>query len=243
MNFTTVVAVDAKTIQQLRVSWPTWKRHKAEIVANPLLVIYDDSQVKLDELSFLDHEDTSYCKWPPEDKFDTQREKMLSAFVHVPPREVRTAWWLKLDCDALAHHSEPWIDPQWFEGSPLNSFIGSRWGYTKPAHQMSLLDVWADMVSGLSCYPPLDLPYNPDGGTLRHRRLASWVCFFNTDWSRLASDYAEFPTIPVPSEDGYHFYVAERRSDPYVLTNFKKRGWSNHSRIERLRRVAESIMA
>jgi hypothetical protein len=245
--FTTVIAVDEQTIKQLRVSWPTWQRHRRDILSNPMLIIYDREQVTPDDLSFVKHDNVTYYGWPPGGDFDTQREKMLSAFVHVPPWEVATQWWLKVDCDALAHNSDPWIDPRWFDKSPekpesFNSFIGSSWGYTKPANQMSLLDLWAAMVPGLSNHVALDLPYDPESGTLRHTRLASWICFFNTEWSRSASEYADFPTIPVPSEDGYHFYVAERRGDPYLLTNFKRRGWSNHSRIAKLREAAERIM-
>ena len=107
---------------------------------------------------------------------------------------------------------------------------------------MSLLDIWGDGIAGLNAYKPLDLPYNPESGTLRHTRLASWICFFNTAWSKVVSKYASYPTIPVPSEDGYHFYIAERREDPYKLTNFKKRGWANFSKIRKLRQVAESVL-
>ena len=249
MNFTTVVAVDGNTLAQLEISAPTWRKNRPELWNNKMLVIYDRDVVTPDALDFLDHPFLDLYGWPPDFLFTDQREKMLSAFVHVPPAVVTTTWWLKIDCDAVALNSDPWLDPSWFEAqdtdgtlTKYNSFIGSRWGYTKPSEQMSLLDLWADGISGLNAYPPLDLPYNPESKTLKHRRMASWICFFNTAWSKIASGYASYPAIPVPSEVGYHFYIAERRSDPYMLTNFKKRGWGNFSNLRKLRHVAKGVL-
>ena len=241
MKFTTVVAVDAKCIEQLEVSCPTWRMNKPDLWMNPLLVIFDRDEVDPTRMGWLEHPDVQFAAWPPpQDTFDTQREKMLSSFVHLPGDLVKTAWWRKVDTDAIATAPGEWIDESWFDGDDV--FIGSRWGYTKPANQMAMLDLWAGNIPGLNDHPPLDLEFDLDARCLRHRRLASWISFYRTDWTREVARYADFPNIPVPSQDGYHFYVAERRNDPYTLTSMKKRGWTNISRLSGLKKLAKEIL-
>ena len=181
-------------------------------------------------------------------EYETQREKMLSGFIHVPARMVKTPWFLKLDTDAVrTDKTKPWILSEWFEpdeDGKYNAFIGSRWGYTKPADQMSEPDNWADNIEGLAHHPRLNLPYDPDGRTCRHPggRLASWITFFNTEWNWQCSSHCVFGHIPVPSEDGFHFYCAKRANCRYTLTSFKRRGWTNVSRLAKLmKRVNEVV--
>ena len=40
-EFTTVVAIDRRSVEQLRQVWPTWRRFKPDIFCRPMLVIYD----------------------------------------------------------------------------------------------------------------------------------------------------------------------------------------------------------
>ena len=241
MNFTTVVAVDANCLEQLRVSSPTWRLNKPILWQRPMLIIYDRDEVDPTEIRWLDHPNVQFAAWPPPaHDFDSQREKMLSAFVHLPGDLVRTPWWLKIDTDAIATAPGDWIDESWFDNGSV--FIGSRWGYTKPANQMAMLDLWASEVPGLNHYADLDLKFDLNAGVLRHKRLASWISFYDTAWTRKAASYATFPHLPVPSQDGYHFYVAERRGDPYTLTNMKKRGWNNVSRLSGLKKLAKEIL-
>lgn len=250
MKFTTVVGVDAKTIKQLTWSHQTWKKFAPEIWQNPMLVFYSETLQPGEISGMLEHPALTMVNWPPANSlYDSQREQMLSGFVHMP-RFVKTEWWMKLDTDAVRkpESKQPWIEPEWFDyldpfGRPY-AFIGNRWPYTKPADQMAWLDKWGDHVDGLNSYPPLDLPYNPNARTCRHKggRLASWITFFNTEWSLLAASFCKFGHIPVPSEDGYHFYVAKRRRDAYLLTKFKKRGWTNVSRLNKLITLCQEIL-
>lgn len=246
IDFTTVIGVDLNTLKQLYLTHRTWMH--TEIYDNPLIVFYDDSQVHPSWLSFLQHPDCTLINWPPSGcEYDTQRERMLSGFLHVAARFVKTSWWLKLDTDAVRVGTEKWIKEEWFE--PLedggyNAFIGNRWGYTKPAGQMAELDNWGDNVPGLAHHPRLNLPYDPAGKTCRHPggRLASWITFFNTEWNWTVADYCLFGHMPVPSEDGFHFYCAKRRNDPYVLTKFKKFGWTNVPRFNKLFKKVNEVL-
>ena len=45
MNFTTVVAVDSKTISQLEISAPTWRKNRPELWDEKMLIIYDKDEV------------------------------------------------------------------------------------------------------------------------------------------------------------------------------------------------------
>lgn len=247
-EFTTVLGVDYKTIRELRYSHLTWRRSAPEIWRQPLVVFFDKTVLSPVDFGFLEHPQMRLAYWPVDDQitYASQREKMLTGFVHVPPRLVQTPWWLKLDTDAVRLDTSPWIDPAWFEPDAQRryaAFIGNRWGYTKPADQMARLDDWGDGVADLAAHPRLDLPYEPGARRCGHVRLASWLTFFNTAWSREVATYCEPWRLPVPSEDGYHFYCAARRGDPYVLTKFKRKGWTNIPRLSNLISKVQEVLA
>ena len=115
MDFTTVIGVDAKTIGQLRVSHVTWRRFAPVLWDQPMIVFYDAAVLRpMDISEFLQHPQLTFINWPPEGcAYENQRAKMLTGFVHVPPRFVRTRWWLKLDTDAVRLSDAAWIDPGW----------------------------------------------------------------------------------------------------------------------------------
>jgi len=249
-QFTTTVGVDEKTIEQLKVSVLTWKRFAPELWINPLVVFFDRDALSPSDVMFVEHRSMRIVPWPPDGcHYESQREKMLCGFVHVA-RVVDTPWMLKLDTDAIKTDARPWILDEWFKPVTIGgelllpAFVGNRWGYTKPADQMSQLDDWADRVSDLAGYPRLDLPYDPGARTCRHPggRLASWITFFHTEWAKMVASYCVLGTIPVPSEDGYHFYCAKRRGDPYRLVKFKRHGWTNVPKFPRLLAKVQEVM-
>ena len=103
IDFTTIVGIDRQHLAELRCTWPTWKRHRPEILQQPLLAICDgevsDEQWN-EELTFLDHPDVRRILWIQPGV--SQREKMLTGLTVLPGREVLTAWYLKLDTDVVA---------------------------------------------------------------------------------------------------------------------------------------------
>jgi len=254
-DYTTVVGVDAKHLRQLARSWPTWKEHKPSLLAHPMLVFHDREQVNaLDVREVVDHPNLwTYC-WPPVgvnygDGLDTagmsereryaamwtssQRHKMLAGYVHAPALWVETPYWLKLDTCVFATGQDDWIDPAWFDDG--SAIISHRWGYTKPPNQMMELDRWAkeqrDHSFLLAGTNSLNLVPKPGAKHLSHRRIISWCAFFNTlftrECARVATMSCGLCQLPVPSQDGYLWYLAKRSGRGIMRTNMKKLGWDH----------------
>ena len=249
MNFTTVIAVDQRHLEQIRLTWPTWVKHKPNLLSHPLLVIVDDWALvqPLSEL-LVEHTDKTYVLWEPETEyiqktperwFNPQRQKMLSAFTHVPATHVSTPYFLKLDVDTVAVGMDDWIDERWFEGEP--AIVASPWGYTKPANQILELDEWVSQkqVRRLKEYPALDYKPNPGSDLVRHKRIISWCGFFNTQFNQFCSEIAEencgTGQLPVPSQDGFLGYCAERLHKPILRVPMKSFGWKHLSTLKGIR--------
>lgn len=247
-EYTTVVGVDKNHLEQLSYTWPTWCKHKPHILLHPMIVFYDYRQVSEYQVRrIVDHPQLALVPWPfpgveqwQGDKTskwdDPQRNKMLCGFVHVAARYVKTPYWLKIDTDVVAAAQNEWIDVGWFDGNP--AIIAHRWTFTKPPNQMELLDQWAadhmDVLPFMWHTKPLDLHPKPGWDRLSHKRIISWCGFFQTSFTRLcvtaASLTCELPLhLPVPSQDGFMFYMATRLGFPIVSTNLKKLGWQHWS--------------
>lgn len=253
IDFTTVVAVDAKTVAFAAHSIPTWRRNQPLLWKLPLVVLfdrrhfYDESLVALQEL--FDHPNAEFVPWPPDRaaklEYETQRERMLSAFVYAPAvAPIETPYWCKIDLDSIALRPSPWPLSEWFEGNPV--WVASPWGYTKPADQMARLDAWANEVDALQHFPALNLPVAAGAKRCVHKRMCSWLSFYRTEWSHGAAHIAAVSCgayrIPVPSQDGYHWYVAARRGERGRHVSMKKFGWTNHCRLSRLKTAAAGIL-
>jgi hypothetical protein len=163
---------------------------------------------------------------------------MLTAFVRVPPIQVVTDYWLKLDTDVVAiPDRKPWPDAGWFYNCSITRhvdyrpvLIASPWAYTKPPEWIETLQEWADehehfYNSGhrkrLAIPPPA-----AGAETIPYPRIISWCCFVHTIWSKLAAGLCPHPNrLPVPSQDTYHWYIAARRCDPIVRVRMKDYGW------------------
>ena len=179
---------------------------------------------------------------------------MLAGFIYVASQYVRTPYWLKLDCDVVADGRDDWIDPIWFEADP--AIVAHRWAFTKPPNQMDLLDAWVEkekdkpIVAMLAKRPPLNLhPESLESERLSHKRIISWCGFFQTGFTRvcaaMATETCPLLNMPVPSQDGFCWYVAQRLGFPIVRTNLKRMGgwqhWSTMSNvIEHSRRAMEN---
>jgi len=251
VDFTVCLAVDARTVQQLEGVWPTWRLHRPEICRFPLVIICD-WQVGTEKwwrrrLRFLQHPDRRLVgwEWPASDDTQftdmTQRERMLTAWVKVPPAVVETEYWVKIDTDVVALRPGRWWRDEWFADEP--ALISNPWGYTKPAEWIPTLERWAKTIPGLAPLQSLDLP-KPELGARRicHKRIASWICWVNTTFSQTVADYVP-GRLPIPSQDTLHWYCAWRHGEPIFRERMKRHGWTNVSRDRKRRLLVRKVMA
>ncbi len=264
VDYTLVVGVDAKHLEQLAIVWPTWVKHKPSLLRQPMLIFFDREQLAPDSVTqIIKHPNLQLYGWPPDDPetgrpieyvggndkwTNAQRHKMLAGYVHVPPL-IETAYWLKIDTDAIATGTDDWIDPYWFDDSP--AIIAQPWRYTKPPNQMQLLDEWVENNAAdlpvLSQHEPLNLAPIPGAETLSHKRIASWCSFFDRTFTRYCADMAQrtcgIGKLPVPSQDGYLWYVARRSGMGIVTANMKRLGWQIRTTRVGITQVVEKAMA
>ncbi len=244
-EYTTVVGVDQKHLQQLAHTWPTWRKHKRALLDAPMIIFYDYREVTTEAIRVVvDHPRLTTVPWPffADVRFqgantnkwdDPQRHKMLCGFVHTAARHVHTPYWLKIDCDVVATGVDDWIDPTWFDKNP--AIVAHRWTFTKPPDQMDLFDQWVkdnrEKLPGMVRTNPLEIHPEPDSDRVSHKRIISWCGFFNTDFTRYcahaAADTCDPLHLPQPSQDGYMFYVAKRLGLPIQPVNMKKIGWQH----------------
>lgn len=257
-DYTIVVGVDQKHLEHLNLVLPTWAKHKPSLLKKKLVIFYDYPEVNVDVLRRLvlsvGFEDVDFLQWPPpgvvykstdNTRFgDAQRYKMLSGFVHVPRWAVTTSYWLKLDLDVVATGVDDWVDWNWFSSTP--AIVAHPWGYTKPPTQMLELDTWADAKYVPFTTSPLNLHPSPGALALSHSRIISWCGFFNSAFSHYAGSLAErycgLGKLPVPSQDGFHWYMAQRMGLEVRRERMKGRGWEHCANLRRVREAAEKSM-
>ncbi len=257
---TVVVGIDAKTIEQLAVSCETWRRHRPEMWTMPWIVFWDWTQLTRYDIESIRARlavpNLRLVEWPqvgwsPKSAYESQREFMLSGFVHVPAQYCETAYWMKIDTDAVAHNGKtPLFDREWLDIQPCGrrlAWIASPWSYSKPAEQPGQLDAWGDGIPELHNGPRLNLTPEPGAKRIGHPRMASWLSFYSREFTIFAADLARRSCgagrLPVPSQDGYHFYVANRSGWPFKLSKMKRRGWSNVPRLTNLISISEMVMS
>jgi len=258
-DYTLVIGVDQSHLQQLTWTWPTWRKHKPSILKHPMIVFRDWQQVTEEQVkAVVDHPNLRVYSWPPvkmeyervgEDRFgDPQRHKMLSGFIYVAAAFVRTPYWLKLDTDVVATGRDDWIDPNWFTDEP--AIVSHPWAFTRPPDQMLKLDAWVEANKNkmpvLSSLPPLDMRPIPGKDRLDHKRIISWCAFFNTRFTTICRDVARSACgnlkLPIPSQDGFCWYVAARMGLGVQRHQMKKRGWQHWHTSWNIRTHAEEAM-
>lgn len=257
-DMTLVVGADDYHLRQLSVTWPTWKRHKPSLLNHPMVIFFDHEQVNAGQVfQVIDHPDLLTVPWPPpgvhypagEDKWSNQqRYRMLAGFVHVPAAHVQTKYWLKLDTDTVATGQNDWIKEEWFEDN--SAIVAQGWGYTKPPDQMMKLDQWVEQsTTGMTILKsslPLNLIPEPGADKLRHKRIISWCGFFSRTLSMAASKYATTTCgvghLPVPSQDGFMFYLATRLKMPVNRVDMKKCGFEHWGCMSNIEAAAEMAM-
>ena len=160
---------------------------------------------------------------------------MLTALVSVPRVCVGTPWYLQIDTDAYAYNEDSWINEEWFDSD--YKFVANPWNYSKPANSIEVMDDWADNIVGLKHNPRLNYPYKEGPSRIGHKRIASWIIFCKTQWCNDMANLISKDTymkMPVPSQDTYFCYCADRRKDPFLRYKFKRYGWTNTSNHRKL---------
>lgn len=252
-DYSVVIGVDRKHLEQLQLTFPTWMKHKPSLAEQTWFVFYDTEQVTSQPIMELlsPVRNLHTVPWPPGgvqyegnsgDKWsDPQRYKMLSGFVHVPGRSVETKYWLKVDTDVVATGMDDWIDPAWFKGEP--GIVSHPWSFTKPPDQMMKLDAWAgDSYDS----PSLSLVPTPGSDRLSHPRIISFCGFFQTEMTKAVSARCVTTCgrgkLPVSSQDGVMWYHCMRSNLPIIRPRMKQLGWQQWNTMDNIRQNAAVAM-
>lgn len=260
-EFTLVCGLDSKHLTQFEIVFPTWKKHKPSLINNhPMLIFYDADDNKISDTIIrekIDHPNLKCQKWPTSNIVydgdsnskwtNPQRYKMLAGFVHIS-HFVQTPFMFKLDTDAVANGVDDWIDPDWFNDSPV--VVAQPWSFTKPKDQMMALDRWVkecqNHLPEFDGTEPLNLIPKPGSERVGHKRIASWCSFWDISFVRMCADMATRTCgkckLPVPSQDGFLWYCAERLNHKILRTRMKGRGWVLRSTMYNIRAEAEKAM-
>jgi hypothetical protein len=242
LDYQTVIGVDAAHLPHLRLAWPTWQQFHPDVCEHVTAFVDDPETEDIVKAEFPSINVVPFL--PKTAKYFedgtrwtiAQRQKMLAGFLYTAAEYVTAPYWLKLDLDVLGTTSKhTWPDTRLFGDTP--AIVGHRWGYTKPANQMEILDKWAES-QGYWPTPPLNLHPSKGCSSVSHPRIISWCCFFNTDFTRYCKELAVrtvgYGSMPVPSQDGFMFYVANRTNQLVHRVNMKSMGWVHCSKLSQM---------
>jgi len=242
-RITIVTAVNPPYLEKLKTTLPTWQKKK-QLKDCPLVVFHNGFSNAEDELSFISEvtgRDVKLISWEMQ-KAESTRELMLSAFVLGAPWEVETPYWLKIDADAYFCDDQDIILDHFYE----YDLAGHKWRYTKSPNNSSwlaTLDSWAEDkdIDGNNYLNEEQTIESYKQKRYGHKRIASFVCLHNTEFTREAAEYAG-DKLPVPSHDTYMWYLAERLPDrKWCWHNFKKLGVRNHTDLIKLKELVSEV--
>lgn len=259
-DFTVVVGLDKRTLEQWSVSLPTVAALRPELLERPWTIFYDFAQISANDVLRLAEAhglDSSphlrFVPWPTERveaEYASQRAKMLAGFVHVPGLNVSTPWWMKLDTDVIASPTErPWVEAEWFADDVV--LVASPWGYGKAKGDSRTIEQWCLSLEswGDIVWPTtqrLGLEKDIRGSKLVRPRFWSPVSYYRRDWTKRISELCVscygIGGMPVPSQDTVHWYAAERTGAKYLTVNMKRHGWTFTTGINNLRRMAGAVL-
>lgn len=254
------VGADDFYLNKLVHSHRTWVMLKPEILRMPQVFVIDARQLTPSDVRWnqlcANHEEAvrhhtarglgGFVRFAPKfvpwrmDRAESQRERMLTGLVRCTD-QISTPWYLKLDADTFAHAPGGWYYDRWFSGNPC--YISSPWGYTKPGGTVEQMNRWAATVPQLKSYPEVTcttVTMSPGRTKDNHARMASWVMFGNTEWSRWASGLCQGDRLPFPSQDTYLSYVQARTGKAWVPMKWRHYGWEHQKNPNGLR---ESCLA
>jgi len=233
-DLTIVTSVTPKYEKKLILCLPTWRK-KPQITDSKLIIFYNGYEKLKDNLLDLKkYFDISFIKWDM-NEYGSERELMLSSFV-LGSKYIKTKYWVKIDADTFFVNSKDVFCDDDFK----YDLVGHRWGYTKPAKWLNILEEWAESnsIPGERRF----LEEIPEGkNTYGHKRIASFFCLHSTDFTNEASLLAG-KRLPIPSHDTYLWYMANRlQNRSWKRKNFKKLGVGTNSRYRRISKILGKI--
>lgn len=232
-NTTIITACDTRYVECLKLTFPTWIKYK-NILNFPIIIYINGFNENDSRLDFLkEYKNIRLITWEM-NNIESQREKMLSAFVFGPAKDVNTKYWLKIDCDTYA------IDNREILNNDMSEFdiVGHRWKYTKPWTWMNILNKW-------SLDKGLDFQYELDTSKIvknryYHERTNSFVQLHSTEFTKQAAELA-VDRLPIPSQDTYLWYVALALNKKIYRYDFKSKcGLYNKKTPEQIKNSIKS---
>ena len=258
-DVTLVVGVDEKYFKQLKTTFKLWLKFWPKLRSIDWLFFYDGKcPVLKDEIKaliqeFRHYKTTTIQAWRPPDlnQYEDQRDRMLTAWVYVPPMFVKTKYWLKLDVDAYPVRPIAGSFPnrRWFESKP--AIVAHSWNYSKQrgtkGDWFKIFDEWGDHTALLACYAPLGLRFPVGSRRLSHKRIASYAAFFETEFTRDVATQChrsseEKFTVPIPSQDTFIWACAERMGKQIVRVRMKRHGITNCPNFNKLKANVDELM-
>jgi hypothetical protein len=245
-EITTIIAVDDHHLNELSYSFLTWKKYKKEILDSNFLIIYDEDQVKVNDkrFSIFNGLKVNFIPWNDKEYiYNDQREKMLTSLI-VAPNYVKTKWYIKIDTDAIAVNNKRWIYDDWFYGDYI--FISNPWGYTKPPNAIEIMDDWGDKIDKIKNFKRLEIHPKPGSDIVSHHRIISWIFVCLTEWTQEMSSFCKKENgtykLPIPSQDTYLVYLAQRLGLNYKKVSFKKFGFDHLPFFHRMKKKCLEIL-
>jgi hypothetical protein len=206
----------------LCLNFQIWKKTKNLNNLPYVIFAHEDVYEKIIE-DFKDIDNLEIIKWKFE-KASNEREEMLSAFIFGVADNIKTKYWMKLDCDVT-----PIKDYLEIPEIAFNSIItASSWGYTKvkgddtgnKEHWLNRLDNWAENIKDFENTEKL-FPEKIDGRIFKHKRITSFCEIEKTEWTKYLAKLCG-DKLPVPSQDTTTWYVAKRLGKKISTFKFRK---------------------
>jgi len=222
-NFSLVSAVTPDYVPKLEWCLPTWTI-KPQFKNKKLYLFhhgFDNAKEKLNwVLEYFPN--TKMIYWDME-KYENQRELMLSVFVLGSSKYVTEEYFCKLDADTYFTDSQNVFKKKDFQWD----LFSHRWGYTKPAWWINKLDAFVNKTEWSGDKSNI--------GSKGHKRIQSVCCLHKTEFVQYAAKLAG-DRLPVPSHDTYLWYLAEHLSDrSWDSRRLFKYGVGHNSRLRSIR--------
>jgi len=242
-DMTLVTAVNPPYLDKFKLTLPTWQM-KPQFKDCPLIVFHNGFDNPNEELSFVKEvsgRDVTLIPWDLP-KAESPRELMLSSFVMGAPHAVKTDYWVKIDVDAYFCDEQDAILSHFFD----YDIAGHKWKYTKSpkgSSWLATLDAWSEDkdIDGDNYLSEVETTLSYEQRRYSHRRIASFICLHNTEFTREAAEYVN-DRLPVPSHDTYMWYICNRLPDRrWCWHNFKKLGVRNHTNYDKLKELVEEV--